>query len=323
MEEYPIPSFTEKTYSKAEYCGYGNDNKLPEFLYKLYNNSSVLQSIINGTADYIYGESFTVDKMSDSDIKKAIIDYLIFGGFAIQLYYYNGSIYKAETLDFIKCRKSEDETKIYYAKKWGSYSTKAITFDAWNKDITKGTCVYYYKGNKTRGIYPIPIWNGALKSVIISTEISNFHLHNLLNGFNSNFVINFNNGAPDPETQDVIEKQIKDTFCGSDNAGKFMITWNDDTEHQTTIERIQSDDFDNKYQSLATFVQKDIFTAFRAQPVLFGTPLENIGFNTQEFSAAYTLYNKTVVTPIQNEFKSVFSSLGLGVENQPFNIKFE
>lgn len=314
-----VPEFVEKVARGAAYTSYGDDNSLPTFLYGLYSNSSILQSIINGTADYVYGESFTVEHLNADDLKKAIIDYLIFGGFALQVFYYKGKVYKVEWLDFMRCRKDQDETKVYYSNKWGKYSSKAVVFDMWTPEQTEGTSVFYFKGHKTRGLYPVPIWQGALKSVVISTEISNFHFHNLLNGFNSNFILNFNNGTPDQETQDAIEEQIRDTFCGTDNAGRFMVTWNDDQEHAVTVERIQSDDFDTKYQSLAEFVRQDIFTAFRATPALFGLPNENNGFTQQEFLEAFALYNKTVVLPIQQDFVRTFESLGLKTSVEPFN----
>lgn len=322
-KEVEIPLFVDKVMSGNRYASYGDGNDIPSFLYGLYENSAILQSLINGTADYVFGTEFKVDKMNKCDVRKIILDYLIFGGFCIQVYYSKGQISKLEWRDFIKCRKDIDETKVFYSNQWGRYKSKAIEFPIWDPSVTEGTAIYYYKGNKTRGIYPIPIWNGALKSVIISTEISNFHFHNILNGFNSNVIVNFNNGKPDSETQTIIEEQFKDTFCGTNNAGRFMMSFNDDTEHAVTVERIPSDDFDQKYQSLSEFVRADIFTAFRATPNLFGLPTETTGFSAQEYTEAFKLYNKTVVEPIQNEFQDVFNEMGISTLVTPFQINFD
>lgn len=322
-KEFDVPSFIEKVMSGNTYTSYGDNNDTPKLLYGLYSNSSILQSIINGTTDYVIGEKFIIDKMNSKDVKKIVLDYLIFGGFCVQIYYKKGVITKVEWRDFIKCRKNQEETEVYYSNQWGKYKSKSIVFPMWTPEFNDGTCMFYYKGSITRGIYPVPIWNGALKSVVISTEISNFHFNNILNGFNSNFIINMNNGTPDKETQDIIEQQIRDTFCGSDNAGKFMISWSDDAEHAPTVERIASDDYDTKYQSLAEFVRNDIFTAFRATPNLFGLPTETTGFSSQEYQDSFALYNKTVVQPIVKEITELFNEMGLAVVNEPFKISFD
>lgn len=316
-----IPSPTEKTLSGKAYVNYGDDNQFPQFLYDLYSKSATLQSIINGTADFVFGDEIKSTLMETDEIKKVILDYLIFGGFSIQLFYYQGKCYQAKWIDFMNCRRDEDETKVIYSNKWGSVRHKAITYDVWTEDFKEGTCIYYFKGHKTRGIYPVPSYIGALKSIVVSTEISNFHLHNIMNGFNSNFILNFNNGVPDEETQDALKRQIEDTFCGTNNAGAMMVTWNDDQTHSLTVERIQSDDFDTKYQSLAEFVRQDIFTAFRATPALFGLPNETTGFSQQEYFEAFTLYNKTAVAPIQNDIIRVLELFGDTCRIEPFKLE--
>lgn len=315
-----IPVLNELARTGYDYISYGSDNKFPDYLYELYLNSSILQSIINGTGDYVIGDGIVGDNRFKPAIKKAIIDYLIFGGFSLQLYLKNGIVEKIDWLDFRNCRTNEDETIIYYSNKWGQYGKKCLEYKKYAGTQKTGTCIYYYKGIKTRGVYPIPIYVGALKSVKISTEISNFHYNNILNGFNSNFIINMNNGIPDEETQGKIEKMITDKFCGTDNAGKFMLSFNDNKESAVSVERIQDEEFDEKYQSLAKFVREDIFIAFRATPNLFGLMNETTGFNSQEFTESFKLYNKTVVAPIQDEFKDCFAEFGVNIDFKEFKL---
>ena len=50
-----IPTFVEKENYGKPYLNYGNDNKFPNYLWELYLKSAILQSIINGTADYAGG----------------------------------------------------------------------------------------------------------------------------------------------------------------------------------------------------------------------------------------------------------------------------
>lgn len=329
LEKTAMPDAKEVTRSGYDYVSWGAGNRFPQDLYYLYENSAILQSVINGTADYTFGggviSAFEVvnDKYETLEdiIKKCVFDYLIFGGFALQLMYKAGKVEAMYWLDFQKCRRSEDETKVYYSDDWGKYAKKALEYNSWTPGTDKGTCIYYYKGHKTRGIYPVPMYIGALKSVKISTEISNFHLNNIVKGFASNAIISFNNGEPDEDTKARIEKDVKEKFCGTDNAGSFLLLFNDSKENACEIAKIQDDKFDLKYDALSKSVKEDIFIAFRATPTLFGLPNENNGFSKQEYLESFELYNKTVVEPIQKDFERAFRSMGFIIKFKSFKLE--
>lgn len=328
LEKTEMPDGKETVRSGYDYVSWGKDNRFPNDLYDMYQNSAILQSVINGTADYVFGSgvisAFDVvnDKYETLEdvVKRCVFDLLIFGGFAIQLMYKGGKVEAMYWLDFQKCRKSEDEKKVYYSDDWGKYAKKALEYNAWTPDTDKGTCIFYYKGHKTRGIYPVPMYIGALKSVKISTEISNFHLNNITKGFASNAVISFNNGEPDEDTKARIEKDVKEKFCGTDNAGSFLLLFNDSKDNACEIAKIQDDKFDLKYDALAKSVKEDIFIAFRATPTLFGLPNENNGFSKQEYLESFELYNKTVVVPLQKDVERAFKSIGFVIKFKTFNL---
>ena len=328
LEKTSMPDAKEVARSGFDYVSWGANNRFPQDLYDMYQNSAILQSVVNGTADYVFGggviSAFEVvnDKYETLEdiVKKCVFDYLIFGGFAIQLMYKGGKVEAMYWLDFQKCRRSEDEKKVFYSDDWGKYAKKALEYRSWEPGTDKGTCIYYYKGHKTRGIYPVPMYIGALKSVKISTEISNFHLNNIVKGFASNAIISFNNGEPDEDTKARIERDIKEKFCGTDNAGSFLLLFNDSKENAAEIAKIQDDKFDLKYDALAKSVKEDIFIAFRATPTLFGLPNENNGFSKQEYLESFELYNKTVVNPIQKDFERAFRSMGFVIKFKTFQL---
>ena len=328
LDRPAMPDAKEVVRSGYDYVSWGKDNKYPQDLYYLYENSAILQSVINGTADYVFGggviSAFDVvnDKMETLEdvVKKCVFDLLIFGGFAVQLMYKGGKAEAVYWLDFQKVRKSEDERKVYYCDEWGKYNKKCLEYNAWTPDTDKGTCIYYYKGHKTRGIYPVPTYVGALKSVKISTEISNFHLNNIVKGFASNAIISFNNGEPDDDTKARIEKDVKEKFCGTENAGSFLLLFNESKDNACEIAKIQDDKFDQKYEALSKSVKEDIFIAFRATPTLFGLPNENNGFSKQEYLESFELYNKTVVIPMQNDVERAFKSIGFVIKFKTFQL---
>ena len=328
LDKVTVPEAKEVVRSGFDYVSWGMDNKFPQNLYEMYSNSAILQSVINGTADYVFGGGIisTFDVVNsnfetlEDIVKKCVFDYLIFGGFAIQLMYKGGKVEEMYWLDFQKCRKSDNEKKVFYSDDWGKYAKKALEYDAWKPGTNKGTCIYYYKGHKTRGIYPVPMYVGALKSVKISNEISNFHLNNIVKGFASNAIISFNNGEPDEDTKARIERDIKEKFCGTENAGSFLLLFNESKENACEIAKIQDDNFDKKYEALSKSVKEDIFIAFRATPTLFGLPNENNGFSKQEYLESFELYNKTVVIPIQNDVERAFKSFGFVIKFKTFQL---
>lgn len=336
----PVPTFIEKENTGKPYLNYGVDNRFPQYLWDLYLRSAILQSIINGTADYVGGngisynqENSTIQRLKeeankdgetlDDIIKKITVDYLIFGGFAMQVIYNKlQEISEIYWLDFRNVRRNKEGDKIYYSDDWVKHANDYVTYDIFNPEKKKGTSVFYFSGHITRGIYPIPRYNGALNALETSTEISKFHLNSILNNFSGNFIINFNNGQPSNDVQEEIERKVKDKFAGADNAGKFLIAFNDSKENGVTVERIQDDEFDKKYETLRTDTYKEIFVAFRAIPQLFGYSLEGTGFNKQEFDEAYLLYSQTTVQPIQKDIVRSFNKI-FDTKNSVVFIPFE
>ena len=47
----------------------------------------------------------------------------------------------------------------------------------------------------------------------------------------------------------------------------------------------------------------------RANPQLFGMPVEGTGFAGQEYQAAYALYNQSVIRPSQKAFVNVMDKI--------------
>jgi len=323
-----VPTFVEKENSGKPYLSYGQDNRFPNYLWELYLRSALLQSIVEGTANYVGGnglvfaEAPTIQRLKEEAnadgetlediIKKITADYLIFGGFSLQIIYNKlGEINEIYWLDFRNVRLNKEGDKAYYSEDWIKHANDYTVYDVFDPKAEKKpkTSVYYFKGHISRGVYPIPRYNGALNAIETSTEISKFHLNSILNNFSGNFIINFNNGQPTEDVQEDIERRIKQKFSGADNAGKFLVSFNDSKDNGVTVERIQDDQFDKKYESLRTDTYKEVFVAFRAIPQLFGYSLEGTAFNKQEFTEAFELYNKTTVQPIQRDLKRTFNKI--------------
>ena len=66
---------------------------------------------------------------------------------------------------------------------------------------------------------------------------------------------------------------------------------------------------DQKFHTLNDSTKQEIFTAFRAQPMLFGLLPDNTAFNRIEFLESFELYNKTVIKPIQKVIMNVINTV--------------
>ena len=331
----------EKEISGVDFIAWGTDNQYPGYLFSLYEDCATLQSIINGTVDFVCGNDIacnlpifekTVNKNGEtiSDIIQRIsTDYLIFGGFALQVIRnYLGEITELYWVDFTKIRSDRKNEVFFYSEDWcKSYGrVKYIVYPKFNPDDSNPTSIFYYKGNKTRGTYPTPIYNAAITSCELEKKINQFHLSEINNNFLTSKIINFNSGVPDDDLKNEIERNLNEKFSGSENAGRILISFNNNKDSETTVADIPQDEFGERYDSLAKRSTSQIFTAFRATPNLFGLPTETTGFNQQEFAEAFKLYNRTAVKPIQKVIVDTFDKI-FGVDGsitiEPFNLEYD
>ena len=88
-----------------------------------------------------------------------------------------------------------------------------------------------------------------------------------------------------------------------------MFSWNPDRTNATTITEPKVDNFGDRYLALSKHTRQQIFTAFRANPNLFGIPTENLGFSQEEYESAFRLYNRTMVRPIQRKICDAFDKI--------------
>ena len=330
---HEIPKYKCVSAKNAPYVKWGEDNNFPDYLFELFKNSSQMAAIILQMKNYVLGNGLTSNfylkivnrklETFENFIDKLVFDYLLYGGFAFQIIKNKlNQIAELNHLDFKYIRVDEDETKVFFSKDWSKGRRTPLVYDKWDVNSNSSNSVFYYKGQLTRECYPMPFYISCLTSLEISTQIGDFHLNNLLNGFSPSCIINFNNGSNISEdVQDEIEDAVKEKFCGTENASKILLSFNDDLTHKTTFERLADDGMIDKYNNLQQTTEKDIFRAFRMNKLLLGDGSDNTGFNKQAYLESFALYNKSVIEPIQREIEGVLD-ISLGKGSVKFN-KFE
>jgi hypothetical protein len=112
-----------------------------------------------------------------------------------------------------------------------------------------------------------------------------------------------NNGIPAPEERDTIEDMISQKFTGTRNAGRFMLSFNDDKDRQPTIDTIQVDSLHEKYTYVSEYAQDRILVAHRiTSPLLMGirTAVNGFSSNSEEMQTAYSILQTMTIEPFQN-----------------------
>lgn len=308
--EISIPQPIQKEISGKKYIPYGRSNDYPTYLLGCYKECSTLKAIIDGNVNFVLGDEvrFNGEKASDEQmeqLRELVRDYYIFGyGFMQALANPLGDVKDLVRLpaEYVRCDKYHQA--FWFSEKWNKGGTQnAFVYPLFSRETTNGVLML----GKGREVYPQPLWSASVKDVEIEKNIEEFHLSELENNFLSSAIVNFNNGVPTDKEKEEIEKNMREKFSGSKNGGRLMLSFNNNVQNRTTIDRLSSDNFDTRYTELAKRSREQIFIAFKAQPILFGLTSEtSTGFSTHEFNELFRLYNKVMISPVQDMLKSMF-----------------
>ena len=316
-----IQEDTKTRYAWVPFGVYGHDDFF-DAVTNAYNVSTTNSACVEGIADLIFGKGiYSKDATFDAILQKIIpqeetkrvaFDLKLYGNAAYQVYWNDehtkivkmyhipvqtlraekiGSTAKIE--NYYYCVDWNDNRKIKDKKKIPAFGTSEEKMEIlYIKHYSPG--LYYYS---------LPDYVPALQFSISEGEISNLHFNNITNGFLPAVMINFNNGVPAPEERQTIEDLIQAKFTGTDNAGRFMVSFNDDPTTKPTIDTIAIDNLHEKYDYVARYTQDRILVAHRVtSPLLFGIRTEANGFSSQseEMKTAFSILQTMTISPFQN-----------------------
>lgn len=346
FENHKVPEFKEV--KGKEWVYFGEDNQYPDYLTELFLRSAKHNAIINAKVNYIYGGGLTINEENSSYTQKAVAkkfienlepfirqtvtDFEIFNGFALEVIW-NKAGNKITEFAFIplsKIRTNGDETEYYYSNDWrpnvkqDEEKTGFKTFKPFDINKGGGSQLYVYKivspvNSKNKNVYPVPEYIGATASIETDIEIANYHLNNIKTGFSVGTIINFNNGVPEADAQNEIEKQIKRKFQGTDKAGSVAITFNNGSDKAPTITSFAPSDLDKQFIEISKRVEQDIFTGHKiTSPMLFGVKTEGQLGGRTEMIDAYELFQNTYVNIRQSMLEEVINQFAglFGIVNK-------
>ena len=306
--------------------GEGGDDYF-ESLIEKYLGSPTNACCINGITEMIYGRGLEATDSAEKPemyarmkllltpkcLRKLVNDYKLLGQGAVQLIYNKDKSAITKVVHFpmetLRAEKATDGKikAYYYFHKWSeikpSDKPKRIpTFGNGGKgDLIE---LYIFKPYKPGFYYYAPVdYNGCIQYCELEEEVANYHINNIQNGLQPSLLVNFNNGVPNEETQELIERKIYDKFSGSSNAGKFILTFNESSEDQATVDPIHLPDAHAQYQFLADESREKIMLGHRiVSPILLGIK-DNTGFgnNAEELRTASIIMDNMVIRPFQQQ----------------------
>ena len=316
-----IQEDTKTRYPFVPFGVYGHDDFF-DAVTSAYNVSTTTSACIEGIADLVYGKGLYSKRpefdailqkiIPQEETKRVAFDLKLFGNAAYQVYWDDThtkvkKMYHipVQTLRAEKIGASPQIENYYYCVDWNDQrkvkdKKKIPAFGTSNEKMEILYIKHYVPGLY---YYALPDWVSALQFSISEGEISNLHFNNITNGFLPAVMINFNNGVPAPEERQTIEDLVQAKFTGTDNAGRFMLSFNDDPTTKPTIDTIQIENLHEKYQYVAEYTQDRILVAHRVtSPLLFGIRTANNGFSSQseEMKTAFSIMQTMTISPFQN-----------------------
>ena len=347
--EYLYPDSAQFEDDKGDIVYFGQDNKFPQLLIDLYHKSSVHATAVNAKHQAVVGQGLTGTDEALLDIansegetwndifSKVALDRVIYGGYSLEVIWSQDRTRIAEVyhvdFSYARAKKMDDRGHVpgyYIYRDWGK--TRGIVPHKDNlpylpkfsrKDRTQPSQLIYFKPYTTGlDYYPLPDYMGALKTIELDTEVDNFHVNNLKNGLAPSLAITTFTDANEEE-RGVIERQLRDAYSGTNNAGSLMYMDVADREQMPEITPIPQNGADGYYNVVNEMTTQKILTGHRiTSPMLVGIKTEGQLGGRAELLDAYSHFLTTVIYPMQSDilktFEMIFAINGidttLGVE---------
>ena len=330
FDKASIPVFAE-VLQRYPWVYYGDNNLLPQYFIGLYDNCAIHKAVITSKVNQIMGDGVvslnnpmaTVNLINPSEnvtdvLKKCSLDFMLFGGFALNIVKNReGGIAEIYHIDFSRLRsgKLNDKDKVdkyYYCPDWKN-TRKYVPeeYPAFDMNDKSESQVFYFKTYvPSMSYYPIPDWSAGQRSIETDIESKNFHMNNLRNGMLPSLFFQFNNGIPPEEDQRIMTRALEEQYGGSDNAGRAVISFNENPETAPTITQIQRNDNDTYYKDLNDDITRSILSSHRVSSAeLFGIATSGKLGGSDEITQHSEYFRKMVIMPYQNEILPVFDKL--------------
>lgn len=326
------PSFKENR--NGQWIDYGNDNLYPQYLLDVFHHkSNKHKAIVNKKVDMTVGAGiqtpttpelgkFIKNTWGQKDLEEISIhidyDFEIMNGFALIVKWnIDGTrIASLDWMPFHKCRLSPDEKHILISKDWSNWRrtenkpVEYLRFDPL-KAKESPTQIFYYV-QETNGVeyYPLPYYSSTLTWIELDYEVGNFHLSSVRNGFMPGFILNFATGIPTMEEMETAYREFEKKYTGSENAGKFILTFSEGQDGKPELIPINLNDSDERFLMLHKEMMEEIFIGHSVtDPQLFGVRVPGELGGKDQLLENLAIFQSTYVNSKQKTLEKQLSKL--------------
>jgi hypothetical protein len=339
--------FQEFKPSGKSYILNGKNNSGYDYVIDRYKYSPTNSAILDSYYSYIYGRGLTanytvnqagqmaiIQKLFSKDnVKKIVKDFSLFheASFEIILGKTGNEIAEINHLPKNKVVPTEANEYGEIPSYWYSYNWNdlrkypAIEIPAFTQGTTEKKTIFVIKEYTINDFYfARPSYYSGLNYAELEEQISVYCINHIKNGLSAGYIINVNEGITDDEVKDAFERNVIRKFTGSENANKFILSFNSNKDSATTLEAVQVADAHQQYQFLTEEARKQLLTAHK---VVSGAILgiqSGTGFssNADEIETAFNETMLNVIKPLQDTLTDGFEYV-LGQNNITLQLYFE
>lgn len=322
----------------------GSDNEYFYFLQNIIIGSPTLSAVVDAYTNYTVGEGLkdaagvidVEDVLSKDDLDLIVHDYKSTGNCAIQVVYQLGNpevvakMYHVPVASIAIKKQadlSSEPTGYWYSADWRLKTKfKPTEIPAFGMGDGK-TEILYIKRPSPQPLFSLPDWQSAAQFAIVEEELSNFYSSHIKNGFSAGTIVNINQGASSEseEAQEAARRSIVTKLTGTSNAGRVIVSFNDNKENATTVDSIPVNDAYQQFEFLTRECREKILLANKVtSPALFGFP-DSSGFSSQSdqmITALKMLYRnqinpirKAIIKGLEPAFKTIDERVQLEFED--------
>jgi len=322
------PTIIEKP--NEDFISYGVNNDFPVYLDTLYKNSPTNQAILDCKSLLVAGDGFTINDSHLNEVQKNSLNQMlkfIDGKNTLQKFINETSrdlqVYGAVCIEIVW---SLDRTKIvkakrispknirsgkfvdgevrdyYYSRDWSNRRekiTRIAAFDLDTKEEEARQLMYIPLSLLTQEYYGEIDYQAGLNWCALEYQTGNYYKSLMDNNFSPSMIIQFFRKPSNQEERDEVVKGLKQSFGGTGNAGKVMVTFSNDKDSAPDIRPVEVSSVDKQFVVLAEQIQSKIITTHRVTtPELFGINIAG-QLGNSDFANQVEAFNKFVIRPSQ------------------------